>query len=482
MKSRERVIWIGVTALLLAFVGAFAVAPALTAESKAAESRRYLDMFSEVFKSVQQNYFETLDPKMLYEGAMKGLFASLNDPPSYYLTRDELRDLTDITQGEFGGVGLIISKPPEITDDASLKPLLLDEAPAPPYVEVVSSLRGSPAYRAGISAGDRITMIGNESTEGMSIDEVVDKLRGAPGSEVSITVLRGADITKTVQLERAVIEVPDVKYAMIPGGIAYLRISQYTAFTADKVREALDFFKANGYSSMIIDERGNPGGRLSAVVEVADYFLQSGTIVSTRSRIESENQVYAARGDAVVPASFPIIVLIDKGSASAAEILAGALHDNHRALLMGETSFGKGSVQQVFFLPDGEGAFKLTTAKYYTPDGINIDKIGITPDKIVNVPALTAAEEDSLKKLVEANVIESFVRDNAAPSAKVVGDFIAKLHAQGIVLGDSMLTRMVREAQNRMVEDPPVYDLDYDTVLKEAVRLISSGEYEVAGQ
>lgn len=481
VKNRERFVWVGLTAFVLVFLAAFAFSPALTAESQTDDTQKYLDLFDRVFRSIENNYVEKTDAEKLFGAAMKGIFDSLNDPHSYYLTSNETRDLTDITEGEFGGVGLIISKPPLPSDPANAKPLP-DTKTEPPYVEVVSPIRGSPAFKAGVSAGDRITKIEEESTVGMTIDEVVNKLRGAPGTKVTVTILRGSDITRNVELERAIIQVPDVKFAMIPGGIAYLRIIQYTAFTPDKVMEAINYFRANSYKSLIIDERGNPGGRLSAVVEIADDFLSSGTIVSTRSRVASENQIFSAHPDAAVPDSIPIIVLIDKGSASAAEILAGALHDNHRALLVGETSFGKGSVQQVFFLPGGDGAYKLTTARYYTPSGINIDKIGITPDKVIKEPDLTKAEQDSLKILVEDNAFTNFVRENPNASAAAIDTFVAKLRGSGIVLGDTLLKQLIRNEQDRMMTDPPAYDLDFDPVLREAARLFTSGEYPPAGR
>ncbi|HUX22031.1 MAG TPA: S41 family peptidase, partial [Spirochaetia bacterium] len=181
--------------------------------------------------------------------------------------------------------------------------------------------------------------------------------------------------------------------------------------------------------------------------------------------------------DTLVPESFPIIILIDRNSASAAEIFAGALKDHNRALLVGETSFGKGSVQQVFFLPGGDGAFKMTTAKYYTPNGQNIDKIGIKPDIVVKEPELTKAEQDDLKKLIDNNAIITFVRENPKADESAVGAFIAKLRGEGIKLSDQILKRLVRNEQDRMQNDPPAYDLTYDTVLQEAVKLLKTGQY-----
>ena len=480
MNRRERLLWVGLPTLLIVLVAAFVASPVLTAESQTTTTGGdYLSLFDRVFRSVQQNYVDKIDPKTLFEGAMKGLFESLGDPHSYYMGKDQVQDLTeltDVTRGQFGGVGLMISKPPLPSSDPNAKPLFGIKLP-PPYVEVISPLHGTPAYKAGILPGDRIMKIGESSTADMTMDQVLGKLRGQPGTTVNVTILRGTNITFSTDLVRSLIQVPDVKYAMMPGGIAYLRIIQYTAATPEKVREAITTFGKDKYTALIIDERGNPGGLLPAVVQVAAYLLPSGTIVSTRSRDASANEVFTAPGDPLVPASVPIVVLIDKGSASASEILAAALRDNHRAMLVGQTSYGKGSVQQVFFLRDGDGAFKMTTARYYTPNGNNIDKIGITPDKVVSEPQLTQPEQDSLKLLIEQNVITNFVRDNPDAPAQTVDGFISKLHGQGIVLSDQSLRQLIRGEQNRMMSDPPIYDMEYDPVLKEAVSILGTGRF-----
>lgn len=482
MNRRACSLRAGLPILLTALVMVLSFSPAAVAESQpSGQSTDYMSLFERVFRSVQRNYVDKVDSKKLFEGAMKGLFESLDDPHSYYMSKDQVQDLTgltDVTQGQFGGVGLMISKPPLPSGDSSSKPLLGARL-LPPYVEVVSALHGTPAYKAGILPGDRIMKIGDESTVDMTMDQVLAKLRGQPGTFVAVTVLRGADIVFTAGLVRAVIEVPDVKHAMMPGGVAYLRIIQFTAATPDKVREAIASFKESGYKSLVIDERGNPGGLLPAVVRIASYLLPAGTIVSTRSRDAAADELFVAPGNPLVSPSIPIIVLIDKGSASASEILAAALHDNARAMLVGETSYGKGSVQQVFFLRNGDGAFKMTTARYYTPDGKNIDRIGIAPDVVVRGPELGTAEQASLKLLIEQNVVTNFVRDNPNASAASVDLFVAKLRAEGIALSDSLLRQLIRTERNRMMANPPIYDTQYDPALKEAIDILASGRYHV---
>ncbi len=465
MKNKERVLWVAVTAFLIAFTAFAFTTPKLSALQSGDEVNDYLSRFEYIFQFLLQNYVDEVPPKQLYEGAMKGMFESLNDPYSYYLTADDMEKMNDTTIGEFGGVGLYISKPAkaDIADDPYAK-----------YVRVVSPIEDTPAYRAGIHAGDYIIKIEDEPVDDLTIDEVVDKLRGKPGTDVNVTLLRGGDIEFVKTLTRAIIEIPTVKEAMIPGGIGYLRIIQFTPYTDDRVKEAIKFFEKNNYKSMIIDVRGNPGGLLDTVAKVADFFLDSGVIVSTKSRIKSENEVFYAKRSILVPKNIPIAVLIDKGSASAAEILSGALKDTGRAVLVGETSFGKGSVQKI--LPFHEGGVKLTIAKYYTPSGVNIDKIGIDPDVEVKEKELTDKETEALGRILKEHLITNFVDKNPNPSPGQKADFISSLHKEGINLEDRLLERLIQNEINLKMDKPPVYDLDYDLALQEAVRLIKTGK------
>ncbi len=465
MKNKERVLWIAVTVFLIAFSVFSLVAPKASALQSNSEVNDYLGRFEYIFQFLLQNYVDEVPPKQLYEGAMKGMFDSLNDPYSYYLTADDMQKMNDTTMGEFGGVGLYISKPAksEIADDPYAK-----------YVRIVSPIEDTPAYRAGLHAGDYITKIEGEPVDDLTIDEVVDHLRGTPGTDVKVTILRGKNIEFEKTLTRAIIEIPTVKEAMIPGGIGYLRIIQFTPYTDDRVKEAIRFFEKHNYKALIIDVRGNPGGLLDTVAKTADFFLSDGVIVSTKSRIKSENEVFKASKSILVPKNIPIAVLIDKGSASAAEILAGALKDTGRAVLVGETSFGKGSVQKI--LPFHDGGIKLTIAKYYTPSGVNIDKIGIKPDVEVKEKELSEEETEALGKILKEHIISDFVDNNPNITPQMEKDFIRKLHKEGINLDDRILEKLIRNEINLKMDSPPVYDLDYDIVLQEAVRLIKTGQ------
>ena len=467
MASKERILWVGVIAAFFVFFVFIAFSPTVFAQSRSQDSEEYLQTFQDIFTFVEENYVEEIDPKTLFEGALKGMFNTLEDPYSYYLDEESLGSLSDTTQGNFGGVGLIISK--------TAKPESDDEKDQTYYVEVVTPIEGTPAYKAGITAGDFITLIENQPTDDLTIDEVVDKLRGEPGTEVLVTVLRGKDTVLPITLERDIIEVPTVKNAMIDASIGYLKIVQFTPFTDNRVKDALRMLDEAQYRALIIDLRNNPGGLLSSVIDTADLFLEGGTIVSTRSRIPEENDIYTAKRETAIPISYPIITLINRGSASASEILAGALQGNERAIILGETSFGKGSVQQVQRFTDG--GFKLTTSRYYTPDGKNIDKIGIEPDRIITEQSLSETEEEFIKEVTENNLIRNFVRDNPDPDEPTISRFIGSLGGNKTVLEDRIVRRMIRDEVNRTNNSPPIYDLEFDIVLREAVQILQSGDY-----
>lgn len=464
--KRERIVWISISVVLVVSLLMTTVGPYAFAQNpgyKRSEVDSYMRQIEQVYTFVLQNYVEEVEPEVLYEGAMKGLFNSLDDPHSRFLDAQSLRDLTDTTQGEFGGLGIIVSKPAPGTESQGLRN-------RKPYVEVVSPIEGTPAYKAGLNAGDYIIKVNGEDVKDLTIDEVVNKLRGAPGTDVTVTILRGAELTFDVTLTRAVIEVPTIKYDMMPGKTAYLRISEFTRYTSDRVQDAIKDFEKQGYEKMIIDVRHNPGGLLSSVVDVCDFFFDNGLIVSIRSRDEADNDIYRASNKQLVPDDVPIVVLIDEGSASASEILAGAFKDRSRGYIMGRTSYGKGSVQEMRLL--GNAGFRLTMARYYTPDGINIDKIGIDPDHEVKEPETTEEDMEELKELYQNSYISKYLKGTPDPSKQDIDEFVDELMRKDIDLDERVLKRLVYNEINRTKNDPPVYDLNYDIVLKEAYKYL----------
>ena len=463
LQRRERLVWLGITAALVMTLLVVIVPAAAFGQSSSSEQDRLLDTFEQVFRFVQNNYVDEVEARKLIEGALEGMFESLDDPHSAYLSMEEMRDLSDTTQGEFGGVGMYISKQ-SVPEDSR----------EPAFVEVISPIESTPADRAGLRSGDLIIAIESETTEDLSIDEVVARLRGNPGSKVEVTIRRGETRSFDVSLTREIIEVPTVRHAMIPENIGYIRIIQFTPYTDDRVKESVKEFENEGYDSLIIDLRRNPGGLLPAVVDTADLFFSDGLVVGTRGRSPGENQRFTAGNGVEVPGEMPVVVLIDEGSASASEILAGALKDRDRAYLIGETTYGKGSVQQVRRITTG--GFRLTMSRYYTPSGDYIDKKGIEPDLVVKDSELSDEDLDSLARLQEERLVEEFVSEHPSPSASQIDSFIERLREQDITLSERRIRKLVRDEVHQVNDVTQVYDLEFDIVLQRAVDMLRQGE------
>ncbi|MBF0374561.1 MAG: S41 family peptidase [Alphaproteobacteria bacterium] len=349
--------------VLLAFgVGALLATgtPAMALDKNNAETYRLLNLFGDVFERVRKEYVEEVTDEELVEAALNGMLTSL-DPHSGYLSAKNFRDMQVQTRGEFGGLGI------EVTMENG-------------FVKVVSPIDDTPAYRAGLQPGDFITHLDGEPVSGLSLNEAVDRMRGPAQSDIRLSVRREGAEPFDVKLTRAVIKVQSVRSKTFET-IGYVRITAFNELTEVGLKKAMGDIqsqlgdKLQGY---VIDLRNNPGGLLDQAVAVSDAFLNQGEIVSTRSRRPEEIQRFNARpGD--LAKGLPLVVLINDGSASASEIVAGALQDHHRAIVMGTKSFGKGSVQTVIPLT-GHGAMRLTTARYYTPSGRSIQAVGIEPD------------------------------------------------------------------------------------------------------
>ncbi len=433
---------------------------AQTKDENAKSSERYLQLFQYVFSFVQNNYVDPVDPKVLYEGAMKGMLDSLKDPYTTYIGTESLlgTSLKDTTTGAFGGVGLSITKPLESTPEK------------PAWVEVASPIEDTPGWKAGVQPGDLILTIDGKDTADITMEEVLSRLRGPVGTNVTIQLRRGKALEFPVTLTRAQIEVPTVKYAMMDKGIGYLRIIEFTPLTAERVQEALDSFQKAGYTKLLIDLRNNPGGLITSVVEVADKFINDGVIVSTRSRISYENRSFkASPAKTTFDSKIPVVILLNKGSASASEILAGAMKDDRLAYLVGETSYGKGSVQQVIDLLN-EDAMKITMARYYTPSDANIDKLGIPPDREILFPVLTDVEEKALTELLKTTKIADYVADKSALT-EAQAESYARTLAKTYPVEIRILKRLVMQEFYR-THISPLYDLEYDIQLKAAVDIL----------
>ncbi|GHV83552.1 peptidase S41 [Spirochaetia bacterium] len=464
-KIPQPTLWLALTIVFCAFI-VTAQAPQLHAQSQLAPKEqgqaRYKSVMQYVFDFIQKHYVEEVEPQTLYEGAMNGMFEALGDPYSTFLKEKDMSELNqNVIQGNYGGVGLYISKSTVKGDDGKAA-----------FVEVAAPIEDTPGWRAGLKPGDLIIKIGEESTDVLSMDEVLARLKGPAGEKVDIMVRRGKSLEFPVSLIREVIEVPTVKSAII-GDIGYVKLISFSNMTAARTKEALESLNKQGYKSLIIDLRNNYGGLLTSAVNVCNLFLNGGVVVSVKSRIPGQNSVYNAGKSPIVSDKIPIVVLINHGSASASEIVAGALKDRGRGYLIGEKSFGKGSVQQVY--PLEKSGFKITTARYYTPSDVNIDKIGIPPDKEVLFPKYSNEDAESLSELLKAKKIQTFVETHPKAAPGVVDSYARQLQAE-YKLDFSLLSRLIRDEQNRTVI-APVYDLEYDVQLQEAVKIIRDGQY-----
>lgn len=463
-KQKIRTVFISLTIGVLFGANAVFAKPAADSQSaEAQKSRQYMELINSIFDYVQRNYVDETDARKLYEGALKGMLDSLEDPYTTYLNETDWNSLNDTTVGNFGGVGLSISK------------LNVNTPEHPAYVEVASPIEDTPGFRAGIKAGDLIIAINGEDTAAMTMDEVLSHLRGTVGESVTVTVKRGKNMVFDKELVRAIIEVPTVKYGMIEK-TGYLKIIEFTPNTAERVQDALDSFKKEKFTSLIIDLRNNPGGLINSVSDVADKFIDNGPIVSTKSRIEYENSVFTASPKkTTVQKNLPIIVLINRGSASASEILSGALKDNHLAYLVGDRTYGKGSVQQVIPLPNNDG-FKMTVARYYTPSDVNIDKVGIPPDREIKFADLTEDEEKAFIEMDKAGVIEKYGDSHETITEKDIASFAEELQ-KTYNLELRLLRKLIRNEAERKT-GTSLYDLDYDIQLVEALRILKEEDFK----
>jgi len=371
-----------ITGLILGLVGLLwlLMASPGAVQAELEKNPEKLGVFAEALAIIEDQYMEPKDTKSLVYGSIRGLVGSL-DSHSSFMTPEEFRELRIETRGSFSGIGI------EIT----LKDGLL---------MVVSPIEGSPAYKAGLQAGDRIMKIDGAITKNMTLLEAVKKIRGPKGSPVTLTIMReGAKQMKSYTLTRDIIPIRSVKARYLDNGIGYIRITNFQDQTDGDLRKAIKEFqyKIKPFKGLVLDLRNDPGGLLDQAVRVADEFLSSGIIVYTEGRNKTQTmKFYAHQNDKVLEGDIPLVVIINEGSASASEIVAGAVQDQKRGLVVGTKSFGKGSVQTIIPLEDGS-ALRLTTAHYYTPSGKTIHEKGINPDVVVE--AASASDDKTLKEM-----------------------------------------------------------------------------------
>jgi len=334
-----------------------------------------LRTFTEIFAKIKNDYVEPIEDKDLLENAIRGMLAGL-DPHSAYLVPEDYKELQAGTSGEFGGLGIEVGM-----EDG--------------FVKVISPIDDTPADRAGVKAGDLVIRLDDTPVKGMALSDAVKIMRGKPGTDIVLTIVReGEDKPLKITITRDIIRVTSVKSRMLDDGYGYVRISQFQSRTGDNLRDAIAKLEGENdgpLEGLVLDLRNNPGGVLSAAVSVSDAFLEDGIIVYTEGRLEDAKLKFNAKPTDLLNGS-PIVVLVNGGSASASEIVAGALQDHRRAIIMGQKTFGKGSVQTILPMDNGS-ALKLTTAKYFTPSGISIQAKGIAPD--IELENLKLADLDS---------------------------------------------------------------------------------------
>jgi len=385
--------------LLLLLAGArIAIGEAESPEAEALPLDE-LRTFTEIFAKIKSDYVEQVDDKELLENAIRGMLEGL-DPHSAYLDGDSYKDLQEGTSGEFGGLGIEVG---------------MENG----FVKVISPIDDTPAQKAGIKAGDLIIKLDDRSVKGMSLNDAVDIMRGKPGDPITLTIIRESEERPLViTIVRDIIKTKSVRFETLEPGFGYLRISSFQSHTVEGLRQAIDKLKKDNSEKLkgiVLDLRNNPGGILNAAVGVSDMFLNKGMIVYTEGRKKDSKLKFNAKPNAKLP-DVPLIVLVNAGSASASEIVAGALQDHGRGIIMGEKTFGKGSVQTILPM-NNNAALKLTTARYYTPNGRSIQASGITPDIIIDKVKISKIEEAFGTSVKEADLIGHL--DNGQAEAPV---------------------------------------------------------------
>jgi carboxyl-terminal processing protease len=456
MKNKERIVWILLVLILLIVTTASGLNNWILA-GDTEKTYENLKLFNEIFNLLRTEYYDEsrVTPDLLIEGALDGMIDSLDDPHTSYLSKEYFGELQTETKGEFGGVGIVIG----VRDD---------------WITVISPIGDTPAALAGIKARDRIIEIDGQSTEGFTTMDAVKLIRGEVGTDITLTIKRGSvEGPMHFTITRGIIKLETVKSTVIDNHIGYFRISQFSEPTADALNTQINELLEQRVDSIIVDLRNNPGGLLTSAIEISDMFLNKGTIVSIKGRNRSQNHTYDAHERTLIP-DLPLVVLVNGGSASGSEIFAGAIKDNDRGTLVGEQTFGKGSVQTVRELPDGSG-IKITTALYYTPSGGSIHEIGIAPHEVVEEIEITEVEIEAIEKIEELGLIEQFVKSHKSYTREEFEVFMAQLGQKGLEIKPVIVKRLIKNEQekNRI---PELIDLDYDVQLRRSVELLNSME------
>jgi carboxyl-terminal processing protease len=431
------------------------------------EISQNLDKLEALYRLVERDFLFDIDHKAVYEEMAKGLFEGLQDEYSAYIVSKESTDFSEDTRGTYGGIGAYISK--NYLDYRDFT------KPETYMINITSVFPGSPAEAAGLLPGDLISHIDGEAVDDLEAEDSSSSLKGEAGSPVVLTIVR-KERSFDVTVIRQNVQVPTVSSTVIDDSIGYLQITQFTESTATQVQEKLEEISIASLDSLIIDLRNNPGGIVDGTLRIADMILDHGKIVQIHSKDADKERIYIASAPVLVPTSLPIVLLVNEGSASSSEILAGALRDNDRATLIGSTTYGKGLIQIVS--PFGDGYYTLTWSQYKTPNGDDIHKVGIPVD--IEVDAMVVEEEDMDEYIdfIESGAATEFVEEHPQGSVEDYQLFLTQIVPEDRALSDEIYSLILRRAYllEMPYDDRPIADVQYDTVLRRAVEYITTGK------
>lgn len=414
------------------------------------------ELFNTVLYHVENDYVDDTEQQKLFFGAIKGMLTALDDPHTRFMTPDNYRELQAETRGNFGGLGIEIS----IRDSV---------------LTVVSPIEDTPAMRVGIKPGDKIVEIEKESTRDISLMDAVKKLRGSPGSTVNITVAReGEEELLYFDIVREIIKIEVVSQEFLEKEkIGYIRLKQFSATSANDLERIIkDMTGSKNAKGLILDLRWNPGGLLDAAHRIANFFVKDGVIVSTKGRKPQLDKIFNAVPANAIASDIPLIILANEGSASASEIVTGAVKDTKRGIVIGTKTFGKGSVQHVIPLMHNT-AIALTIQKYYTPSGESIHRKGIKPDIEVKLPDFTKDDRRHFREIKDKKLIQTFLEKNPGYTPENIKKFQAEMKKQGLGLSDYAAKRAIKDEINKN-EKRPVIDREFDTQLNKAIEQLKT--------
>ncbi|MGD1831847.1 MAG: S41 family peptidase [Sphaerochaetaceae bacterium] len=436
-------------------------------DESADEISQNIEKLEQLYRIVDRDFLFDIDHKAVYEEMAKGLFEGLNDEYSAYIVSKESTDFSEDTLGTYGGIGAYISKNYLEYRDFT--------KPETYMINITSVFPGSPAEAAGLLPGDLISHIDGEPVDDLEAEDSSSSLKGEAGTDVVLTIYRNGR-TFEVTVTRQNIQTPTVSASVIGDDMGYLQITQFTESTAMQVQQKLEEIGISTLSSLIIDLRNNPGGIVDGTLRIADMLLDQGIIVQIHSKSADKERVYIASPPVLVPESIPVVLLVNEGSASSSEILAGALKDNERATLIGTTTYGKGLIQIVS--PFDDGYYTLTWSQYKTPDGNDIHKVGIPVD--IEVDAMTVAEEDMDEYLnfIQSNIANDFVQGHPEGTQEDYNEFLSEELPEERNLSDDIYRLILRRAylMELPYDERPIADVEYDVVLKRAVEFLTTGK------